>query len=83
MLLGRVSQSLAAGKSSYYVYKSTERMYKACAAQADYTIDAADRKAGKLQTTADGEEIGVTKGGPWHAGMSCLLVSRADVPPLS
>ncbi|KAJ4292308.1 Mitochondrial beta-keto-acyl synthase [Collariella sp. IMI 366227] len=35
-------------------------MYKACANQADYTIDPKDRKAGKLQTAEDGEEIGVT-----------------------
>lgn len=73
MLLGRVSQSLAAGKSSYFIYKATETMYKACAAQADYTINAADRKSGKLQTTADGEEIGVSKGGPWHDGTSSLF----------
>ena len=44
-------------------------MYKACAAQADYTIEAADRKADRVKTTADGEEIGVSKGGVWHSGM--------------
>jgi len=68
MLLGRVAQSLATNKSSYYIYKSTETLYKHCAAQADYTIEAADRKAGKLQTTADGEEIGLSMGGSWHSG---------------
>jgi cytochrome b pre-mRNA-processing protein 3 len=72
-LLGRVAQSLIPGKSTYYIYGVTERISKACAAQADYTIDAKDRKAGTLKTTADGEEIGVSKGGPWHSGMSCSL----------
>ncbi|KAK4043230.1 thiolase-like protein [Parachaetomium inaequale] len=71
-LLGRVGESLATGKSSYYIYKATENMYKACAAQADYAIEAADRKAGKLQTTADGEEIGASKGGPWHDDLALL-----------
>jgi cytochrome b pre-mRNA-processing protein 3 len=71
-LLGRVRESLSTGKSSYYIYKATENMYKACAAQADYAIEAADRKAGKLQTTADGEEIGASKGGPWHEGTPLL-----------
>ncbi|KAL2201397.1 ubiquinol-cytochrome C chaperone-domain-containing protein [Corynascus similis CBS 632.67] len=72
MLLGRVRQSLASGRSSYFIYKATETQYKACAAQADYAIEAADRKAGKLRTTADGEEIGVTKGGPWHHDLGLL-----------
>ena len=67
-LFGRIAQSLAKGQSSYYVYGATEKLYKLCAAQADYTIDPVARKAGTLQTTADGEEIGTTKGGPWHDG---------------
>lgn len=70
MLLGRVRQTLATGHSSYFIYKGTETLYKACAAQADYAIERADRKSGKLQTAADGEEIGVSKGGPWHQGIS-------------
>ncbi len=68
MLLGRVAESLGGVKNSYFVYGSSERMFKLCAAQADYAIDAADRKSGKLELTADGEEIGVSKGGPWHEG---------------
>ena len=72
-MFGRIAQSLAKGQSSYYVYGTTEQLYKFCAAQAEYTIDAADRKAGTLQTTADGEEIGTTKGGPWHDGTHCAL----------
>ncbi|KAL2188860.1 thiolase-like protein [Thermothelomyces heterothallicus CBS 203.75] len=72
MLLGRVRQSLATGQSSYFIYKATETHYKACAAQADYAIEPADRKSGKLRTTADGEEIGVSKGGPWHQDLGLL-----------
>ncbi|KAK4157986.1 thiolase-like protein [Chaetomidium leptoderma] len=72
MLIGRVTQGMVKGKSSYYIYGTTERLYKACAAQADYTIEVADRKAGKVQTTADGEEIGVSKGGPWHDDLALL-----------
>ncbi|KAK4106765.1 hypothetical protein N658DRAFT_555563 [Parathielavia hyrcaniae] len=72
LLIGRVAQSLASGQSSYYIFNATEKLYKACAAQADYAIDPADRKAGKLQTTADGEEIGVSKGGRWHSDLDLL-----------
>ncbi|KAK4238154.1 thiolase-like protein [Achaetomium macrosporum] len=72
MLLGRIAQSLATEKSSYYIYGAAERLYNACAAQADYTIDPKDRKAGKLQTTAEGEEIGVSKGGSWHKDLGLL-----------
>ncbi|KAL2168171.1 hypothetical protein VTG60DRAFT_288 [Thermothelomyces hinnuleus] len=72
MLLGRVRQSLATGQSSYFIYKATETHYKACAAQADYAIEPADRKSGKLRTTSDGEEIGVSKGGPWHQDLGLL-----------
>lgn len=68
-VLDRVAQTLATGKSSYYIYGATERVYKIFAAQADYTIDVEDRKAGTLKATADGEEIGTSKGGPWHEGM--------------
>ncbi|KAL2019661.1 hypothetical protein VTK56DRAFT_9280 [Thermocarpiscus australiensis] len=68
----RVAERLVPGKSSYYIYGATERMYKACAAQADYVIEAADRKAGRLTTTADGEEIGVSKGGEWHNDLALL-----------
>jgi cytochrome b pre-mRNA-processing protein 3 len=73
--MGRVAESLKTGRSSYYIYKATEKLYEACAAQADYAIDPADRKAGKLQTTADGEEIGSSKGGPWHEGTPLPLHS--------
>ncbi|KAL2256646.1 hypothetical protein VTK26DRAFT_1359 [Humicola hyalothermophila] len=66
LLMGRIAETLAQGQSQYYVYGATERMYKACAAQADYMIEAADRKAGTLKTSPDGEEIGSSKGGPWH-----------------
>ncbi|KXX76930.1 CBP3-like protein [Madurella mycetomatis] len=71
-IVSRVAQSLGAQKSNYYIYAATERLYKACAAQADYAIEAADRKAGTLKTTADGEEIGVSKGGDWHNALSLL-----------
>jgi hypothetical protein len=73
MLLDRVRESLSTGNSTYYIYRVTEDLYKACAAQADYTIDAADRKAGTLQTTEDGEEIGTSKIETWHKGMSLFL----------
>ncbi|KAK4173941.1 ubiquinol-cytochrome C chaperone-domain-containing protein [Triangularia setosa] len=63
---------------SYFIYQATEQLHKACGAQADYTIDPADRKASKLKHTADGEEIG-TSGGEgskapsvWHEEMGLL-----------
>lgn len=69
MLFDRVRESMSTGNNTYYIYKATEVLYKACAAQADYTIDAAERKAGTLKTTEDGEEIGTSKAGTWHNGM--------------
>ena len=69
LLVGRVAQRLVKGKSTYYIYIASERLYKACAKQAEYAIEEADRKAGKLKTTADGEEIGASQGGPWHNGV--------------
>ncbi len=60
--------------NTYRVYSATERIYKQCAAQADYVIDAAARKAGTLNTAEDGEEIGEgkVKGGVWHTGLLLL-----------
>jgi cytochrome b pre-mRNA-processing protein 3 len=75
MLRSRIARSLAAGHSSYFIYGVTERVYKHCASQADYTIDVKDRKAGTLKATADGEEIGTSKGGPWHNGIFIFLAS--------
>jgi cytochrome b pre-mRNA-processing protein 3 len=69
MVFGRVAQSLGGTRSGYFIYGTTERMYKFAAAQADYTIDPADRKSGALQMAEDGEEIGTSKGGPWHDGV--------------
>ncbi|KAK4137778.1 hypothetical protein BT67DRAFT_439012 [Trichocladium antarcticum] len=66
LLVTSVAERLATSKSTYYVYTVTERLHKACAKQAEYSIEEADRKAGKIATAADGEEIGISQGGPWH-----------------
>lgn len=58
---------------SYMVYGATEHMYKACSAQADYTITEADRKAGKIRQLEDGEEVGVGSG-MWHDGKGPLKI---------
>ncbi|KAK4650665.1 Serine carboxypeptidase 3 [Podospora pseudocomata] len=67
---------------SYMIYQATEQLHKACAAQAEYTIDPEDRKASKLKHTPDGEEIGRSgggggeggsaKGSVWHEEMGLL-----------
>ncbi len=49
------------------MFGATERIAKACSEQAAYTISEEDRKNGTVQTTEDGEEIGVG-GGMWHDG---------------
>lgn len=64
--------------SSYIAYGATQRIYKDCAKQADYTISPEDRKAGKVKETADGEEIGVGNGSIWHEG-TFYLPSRAPI----
>ncbi|KAK0738517.1 ubiquinol-cytochrome C chaperone-domain-containing protein [Schizothecium vesticola] len=60
---------------TYVIYGSTERLCELLTAQADYRIDAAQRAAGEVRETADGEEIGepAVKGGVWH--------SDFDLPP--
>ncbi|KAK4146943.1 thiolase-like protein [Dichotomopilus funicola] len=69
--LGGISSS---NTNSYLVYGRTETLYKICAAPADYTIDEGARKAGTLQTTEEGEEIGtgVVPGGVWHDDLALL-----------
>ncbi|KAK4202722.1 ubiquinol-cytochrome C chaperone-domain-containing protein [Triangularia verruculosa] len=63
---------------SYFIYQATEQLRKACGAQADYTIDPADRKASKLKKASDGEEIGRSGGegskapSVWHEEMGLL-----------
>ncbi|KAL1843810.1 hypothetical protein VTJ49DRAFT_7520 [Mycothermus thermophilus] len=71
-LFGRVSQSLRANQSSYYVYSATEHVYKYCASQADYAIDEKLRKDDTLQTTAEGEEIGTSMNSVWHQQLGLL-----------
>ncbi|EAA26564.1 hypothetical protein GE21DRAFT_4331 [Neurospora crassa] len=58
--------------SSYIAYGATQRIYKDCAKQADYTITPEDRKAGRVKETADGEEIGVGNGSIWHEKFGLL-----------
>ncbi|KAL2271773.1 hypothetical protein VTJ83DRAFT_1144 [Remersonia thermophila] len=71
-LFGHVSKSLRANQSSYYVYSATERVYKHCASQADYTIDEKRRKDDTLEMTAEGEEIGTSAGSVWHQELGLL-----------
>ncbi|KAK3388204.1 ubiquinol-cytochrome C chaperone-domain-containing protein [Sordaria brevicollis] len=58
--------------SSYIAYGATQRIYKDCAKQADYTITPEDRKAGRVKETADGEEIGTGNGSIWHQEFGLL-----------
>jgi hypothetical protein len=61
--------------SSYATYRCMERIAKACASQANYTIDDADRKNGTVAMTAEGEEIGrsiaISEG--WHTSKGLVL----------
>ncbi|KAI1089694.1 ubiquinol-cytochrome C chaperone-domain-containing protein [Rostrohypoxylon terebratum] len=50
----------------YRVVQATEDIYKACAAEAVYTISAKDRMAGTIPKTAEGEDLGEGKT-MWHA----------------
>lgn len=53
----------------YVVHRATETMYKACAAQANYTISEKDKRDGTVKTAEDGEQIG-TGDSTWHNGMN-------------
>lgn len=65
-----VRQRADIGKT-YVVYGLTDRLCELLTAQADYRIDPAQRAAGEVRETAEGEEIGepVDKSGVWHAGL--------------
>ncbi|KAK1831777.1 ubiquinol-cytochrome C chaperone-domain-containing protein [Podospora conica] len=60
---------------TYVIYGCTERLCELLTAQADYRIDPAQRAAGEVRESADGEEIGepLIAGGVWHTDF--------DLPP--
>ncbi|KAI5855578.1 ubiquinol-cytochrome C chaperone-domain-containing protein [Durotheca rogersii] len=68
-----LSQSIREGVGSvfrktaepYRVVQATETIYKACSREALYTISIADRKAGTIPKTTEGEDIGEGKT-MWH-----------------
>ncbi|KAK0630613.1 ubiquinol-cytochrome C chaperone-domain-containing protein [Bombardia bombarda] len=64
-LTQRFKEAAGSTAQPYLVYRTTERLVKACASKADYKISSEERKAGTVKQTADGEEIG-TGGGMWH-----------------
>ena len=66
---------------TYMVYGATEHMYKACSAQAAYTITQADRKAGKIQILEGGEEVGFG-GGMWHDGRASFFLQTGHTRSL-
>lgn len=51
----------------YKVVHATEAIYKACAKEALYKIDPVNIRAGTIQKTPEGEDIGVSAG-TWHNG---------------
>ncbi|KAK4222201.1 CBP3-like protein [Podospora fimiseda] len=66
-IIGKRIANLAGNQSPYFIYTATERLYKQCAAQADYDISKDARKKKELKETEEGEEIGVFKiKNPWH-----------------
>ncbi|KAK3990569.1 CBP3-like protein [Cladorrhinum sp. PSN332] len=72
-IIGKRIAGIAGDQSPYFIYTATERLYKACAAQADYEISKEARKKGELKLTEEGEEIGVSKiKNPWHEELGLL-----------
>lgn len=65
--------------NTYAIYGVTQNWAKLCASQADYSISKEDRKADRVKTTEEGEEVGVSKGGVWHDGLFSPL-SPPDLP---
>lgn len=55
----------------YRVIAATERLYKVCAAPANYHITPEERKGDMVRRLEDGEEVGSAefKRNPWHFGM--------------
>ncbi|KAM7202349.1 CBP3-like protein [Naviculisporaceae sp. PSN 640] len=65
--LAKILKAAVGGKTNTYaIYGLTQNWAKLCAGQADYTISKEDRKAEKVKTTEEGEEVGTSKGGVWH-----------------
>lgn len=69
--LSKVASELrrVTGKSTetYTAYGVTERLFKECASQADYSIPQASDPDAEMPKTADGEDLGVGEGW-WHTG---------------
>jgi hypothetical protein len=66
--LGKLQGVLAGTTTSYLIYGASEKMYKTCSAQANYSITEQDRKDGKITLGPDGEDVGISSGGIWHKG---------------
>jgi cytochrome b pre-mRNA-processing protein 3 len=58
----------------YQVHRATQAIYKACAAQANYTISETDKRNGTVLMTEEGEQIG-TGNTTWHTGTDLLSLS--------
>ena len=54
-------------RDAYVVYGNTERLCGTLCGQAEYAISAAERKAGEVRLTEEGEEVG-TGHSVWHTG---------------
>lgn len=70
----KIGNMLRRSAQPYQIFGATEQIYATCAAQAAYKISPEARKNDKVETTEDGEEIGVG-GGLWHDGMATLRSS--------
>jgi len=68
--LGKLQGVLAGTTTTYLIYGASDKIYKACSAQAAYSISEQDRKDGKVTLGPDGEDVGVSGGGMWHKGTS-------------
>ncbi|KAM7189255.1 ubiquinol cytochrome-c reductase [Rhypophila sp. PSN 637] len=64
--LAKLLKSAVGTSNTYVLYGMMEGWAKLCAKQAEYTITKEDRKADKIKTTEEGEEVGISSGGIWH-----------------
>lgn len=58
---------------TYVAYGVTDKLYKECATQADYSVPQASEKDGEIPKTAAGVDLGVGEGW-WYKGVCVYVV---------
>ena len=68
-IANEVRKRAAGVTETYIAYGATEKLYRQCAAQADYSVPQAKERDTEIPKTPDGFEMGVGRGW-WYQSVS-------------